>query len=984
MSKWMLFCPLILITANLFAGDAHELVFHADGTLLSPPPTYLAADDALIFAVKITDADELREGEALAASYLSNIENLNKAIENIKEMFSSKPDTESGVVDFDKVEIEVLKAFFIKHPEFLIEVLQGNIDSINQDIEKLKKSKKKAKSKKDLDAIDLRIKNAEAQLKVLAPVKGKAHRLIHWEDTRSKTLQSLVTVKENGSSLETTIDEDSLETIIEDAHLAGFKLVEDVSAQETIALTIAKLKGLDNSKLNADQAKAALNQLTEILRNQKTITLARIIKSHEKLFKEALKNNADQREILKKEHPDIITGLEEGAVDVSQIQSILIKMIEAKNCHCTQVKDLVDHLASDYASFQNKDFFLKKLDDQKYGACPDTCSVPAHTALLKPDYTVHINRYTAAGVLIAHPLQATLTEGNGYRSDPQALNLPGQKQTARITYELRRNSKQFALLAAQDFALDNDFQEMIKTKKKKVAALRGRLTGSQPLVTRVKAHLSAINAGLTPKTTFNQKFVQDVAKNLNQDQALAAIKDILTDDKTGTWIGKAGWFTAGNLTFYPFPNPGVVAAQIKTIEARLQKLGAAKEVFDLLAEKSNLEIMDIDKSDFPGDIAALADQRAEILDLTKQRNALKAKHDALTHGLYKNRYLYGGGLRVSGYAHASTKQINYMRFHDAEDHYQVMSPKMIREITEDARLYIQVENEKPTTQLELETTVTAITEDASLIEDELSKSDGDADTAEAAKELKVNDDPANVEDLKNLVEAFAKADKTAKFGEAFLAQPASYRFAKTPDPVPDRITREVAHETPNDAPAKVAYTIKKGTGATAKVVAENEYRYNKLYRLRFRLALAYSELEETSIMPAAGAEADPTAIAMKSDPAEFVTSSERHGVDTIFGVQVFTKKRDIRQNKAQWWPVLFAGFGTEPTKDLFFGGGFEPIGGLSVLVGRHWGKGDELRGMEPDRQVVSDIHADAFIAVSLDVGLFKKLFGLKNSFGSAD
>jgi hypothetical protein len=183
------------------------------------------------------------------------------------------------------------------------------------------------------------------------------------------------------------------------------------------------------------------------------------------------------------------------------------------------------------------------------------------------------------------------------------------------------------------------------------------------------------------------------------------------------------------------------------------------------------------------------------------------------------------------------------------------------------------------------------------------------------------------------------------------------------DDTPERTTRNIAYETPATAPATVAYTITRGKGETAEVVWKGEYRFNRLYRLRLRTGLTFSRLERSEFKAEQG--------------GGFTETRGRHGADGTFGAQFYVfGRRDIRNPslKDRAWPVAYVGFSMKkPLQNLYIGGGWEPVAGITAIVGKHVGRGQAL-----ENGAVRDLWpSDYFASIIFDVDFFKRLFGLR-------
>lgn len=641
---------------------------------------------------------------------------------------------------------------------------------------------------------------------------------------------------------------------------------------------------------------------------------------------------------------------------------------------CRRARFLASGLSNGGATFDTR---LDELQCARNASMP---SPPTFVAPEKPaDYNFSVRCFGRAGNLQAR-LNTTAANVNGFFT---FMSDAVPKDCARVEYELRRTdplvgrAKQWAeqqqiSLALRKLIQDglegldtpprpkdvvknyNDFGACLKIAVQPI--LDNPATADRDLA------LQKARACELPEGTSLDRAQAEV------DQALATIRAIvrgvtLQSVREG-WAKRWLWLTGGVPRLNPFQFVSAATrldAQIKNDTATLADLEAQVATFELIATNKGLAITSL--ANLPAELKPFAEVRLKRDQLKKGLEQARQSLAGLNESGDSDDLLYRGQLYVSQGGRAFSLRggpsFAVMQHHDAQQDYLVMSPRTVQEIRETERLYILAENEKEDTKLKAAVTVTRPSTDTSAI------------SAEAAlsRVAASGVGPADVDPLAPFLAIFNSYNElvaTLAFLEEQLDVP-PLPFSPAEDKSPALITRLVPHEIPSNPPAQVSYTIQKKDGEKLEDVWKGEYRVNKLYRIRLKAGLVYSELE-TSDFTITGATVQ--------------EQRDRHGVDGTFGVQIYPfGRRDIRNPgpRDRLLPVVFLGFSMKsPKDDLYAGLGFEPWPGVTVLYGHDYGRGEKMvTGSDGNQQTRSRWDHAPFYSVLIDVDFFRQLFGLK-------
>lgn len=295
----------------------------------------------------------------------------------------------------------------------------------------------------------------------------------------------------------------------------------------------------------------------------------------------------------------------------------------------------------------------------------------------------------------------------------------------------------------------------------------------------------------------------------------------------------------------------------------------------------------------------------------------------------------------------------FMRNHNALADFQIGDMEVKREINELQRMDIVVYNSDPKNKFILQTTFTPVSTDMDLLSAEVSE------TIPGGKGEGLVPIPKE--------EIFALVSRLLKFASAYENGVLTMPLLAIKDKTPDLQTVKVSHSNEKEAPQQVSYQIT--DPATVKNVnSENTaftYRFNKLYRFRFKAGVAYSWLQRRSY----------TIDAMNN--ASYTNTLA--GLAPIFGVQIFFSRLDIQKPKlfpGSLYPHLYIGyiFSDAPLNNFLLGGGFEIFSGFSMAGGVHLGKNQRLTLRNGILGTRDYYDVKPFISVNIGLEAFKAIF----------
>lgn len=342
----------------------------------------------------------------------------------------------------------------------------------------------------------------------------------------------------------------------------------------------------------------------------------------------------------------------------------------------------------------------------------------------------------------------------------------------------------------------------------------------------------------------------------------------------------------------------------------------------------------IDKQSFELGTVSVAFSDDKLNQMASIKARLEAEKKTITNK-DDNNYdilLYKGLLKTckeNSYAISlNAKERNYMVSHDATNNFISMNNSYVKEITENDKLFVFLNNKKTDDKFKIEVTPILITQDLSIITDEIFLSNGTADIAE--DKSKSGDIK---ERLKILVMDYDELNDKILY-IVYLSKSSIQPVEFIKDETPYLVTENLIYNYQLKAPATAEYKIKVVKTDSAEEVYKGEFRINKLYNLRFKAGLVYSGLTKH----------DYTVTSTNT----FTDTKEDYGLDGTFGVQIFPKKtdmRDINITKGKFPPFLYLGLSMKNIQENFYvGTGFEIFSGLSIMYMGHIGRTEQLVG----------------------------------------
>jgi hypothetical protein len=582
---------------------------------------------------------------------------------------------------------------------------------------------------------------------------------------------------------------------------------------------------------------------------------------------------------------------------------------------------------------------------------------------------------------------------------PWVIDVPIPATCHRLAYELRRSNRLADVLATWPPAGSEPRAKVVKAARIAAAGLKEHrlekhVESLRSLRDDARKALDALEVGTVPEnldlTVRQAEAATPAVKGLQgaADPLVAALSEA---SREAHWARAWLWLTGGHPAIDPLVSQraalGAQQDALRVLEAEVATLeGATKGM--VLSSFGDNALTALQK------VAARRAERDKMAEAVKKTAAAVAQSEEVSKG---DVFLYSGLLFVRTGRLRPT-----LRHHDARNQYVSFDRDTPREIDERERLMVLVENEQPGTKLKLGVTITPIALDTSLLAGELKLSDvlqigGGVLVAREAvgtsvceparpPELTPKDDAAPEEEarldtqwalkraelmrpcqthvLRVFVAEYDALDRTVALLKVQAQAPEL--FIPRPDETPTLVTLLLPHDPPPTAPSDASYEIKNAEGTT--VLGKGQYRFNKLYYVRFRAGWLYSDLRKTDVTITPGKDGSPDSIKVEEAP---------HGLDATAGVQIYPLRRSIR--KVSWSaliPVLYTGFSVrKPLENLYLGAGFEPIPGLTLMGGLHRGKEERL--IQADGQpprIEGNWSNGKFFSMTLDVDLFKRMF----------
>lgn len=618
-------------------------------------------------------------------------------------------------------------------------------------------------------------------------------------------------------------------------------------------------------------------------------------------------------------------SFDQSLFDATALTAIQTNIKEQVNCIMADIQFNIAGSTTewiyDWNSYDRKRVQFQFPDENCPAPYNSSHNVPAHTTRFNRNYELRIVYYDAKGQIVDENIQTlsydllalpnpsitNAISGALIQAFPIIVTIANNNATG-IAYELRISNPFIAYLASlNNPAIRTESFNFLRRKplndvKKKYAQIAKDRSGQ----------------------------ISDYDKQQFQLQAKRDLKlyelSVHRNSDFNGWLMNWLWFNKGKLKVNPF-NFSDLALALKPVEKEISEIEARisadidYSLLNMLTEKDLFVFMD------PVD---LKKKRKEQASLKSKINAIKALQ-------FNDQLLYKGRLFVS----QDNSQINaLMRHHDAKNKYVSWYEEDTKEVTEDQQLFVLVENEKPSTSIDIDVTVAAIEEEKTLIQEE------------AADQIR---------SVLGIGEIESK--------QAFYISDFSYSLPIDPirDNTPEMLTGFVPYQIPVTAPANIEYTIKAGAAGKEKDQVKAKFRNNKLHSVRLKAGLLYSFLELQNV----------DTVANKIEKNDF-------GVDGTFGMQVYFSRTDIRKLGKQFRnsrPVAvfgYLGFSMKKLREnMYLGLGIEPYSGVSILGGLHIGERDKI-GM-PDGTTNTVIGREwkigAFASIVIDVNVLTNLFG---------
>lgn len=449
-----------------------------------------------------------------------------------------------------------------------------------------------------------------------------------------------------------------------------------------------------------------------------------------------------------------------------------------------------------------------------------------------------------------------------------------------------------------------------------------------------------------------KKLNEFVDEGLSNISAITGrLKEVSANNQYKDWVAHWLWLTSGIPQMNPFASnvgifPEKSAAKVSAHEKALY------QIFELMVLKGALrinELIQID-SNFKNIPRIKAAMDAEALQQTNEP-------------MLQDRLLYEGILKPSPNGDI------FMRHLDVLTNYIIMGVHPKKEITENERMFILVENKSVPLKISIAfEAVTIASEDAQLT-NEINNSA--ADRAEKGAEpvkSKAKKDKERKDSIDKLIPRFEELFKKAIALRA-LPQAPSLPIYFEKDLSPDYISDNLEHDYMYDAPAAATYTVKQtNPDNTEKEVAKGGYRINKLYHWRLKAGLVYSFLKKR----------DYTEVST----GHYSLDNPGSGIDGTFGIQYYFNKQDIRSKEAKIRGFGYVGLSMRKiTENFYVGLGTEPIAGLAISFNAHIGKREGLTGNNSFPSGIKSTWGVHFApSILVDASLFVKLF----TFGSTN
>ncbi|RXM44168.1 hypothetical protein BOW57_09770 [Flavobacterium sp. YO64] len=619
---------------------------------------------------------------------------------------------------------------------------------------------------------------------------------------------------------------------------------------------------------------------------------------------------------------------------------------EILQVQCLMGKKIMESLkyisTEDQAIIKERLIFLGYDDSCKTDTIPPTL-VPSLENIILPTFSIDITYYDKFG----HELKK---ESHDFTTAFDTENKTLEIKTLEITVEKESETVKFELREKNPINLK--IQEQLK--RPEINSQQSELKSAlKKLKDQMDLSLMADLSSLKSKVDHATKFFKDSASNpidntwiVESNKSIAdlnkkveAMLDNLRSKNIKSWFLNWMWLSKGLPTTNPFEYQAqpLISSPSNSQAAKVtDKEKALVETFDALVAKEAFKLTSISGS---------LDKDLEVISDIKAR--LKAESKAIPSTNSSDIYWYSGIVKIT-----SEKQNNYMISHDAAENYLLMTDPL-KEITEKDHVSIFTQNKKEGDPTKIQVIPTAITSDIGLITEEGSKS-----------YLSDQGDGGINDDVLKFLEKYQLLNKKIEFLQSLKVEPKlPVLFAKSSSPIYK--TENLNYNTVFDAPQRLDYTLSTGTAAAPVEVFKGNFRVNKLYNIRFKAGMVFSNLKVKDYT--------------KNPDNSFSLTEDRAGIDGTFGVQIFFCKTDIRDIniwKGKVSPFLYTGFSMKDITESFYPGvGLEIFSGVSVAYILHVGRSEVLTGSgNVPSQIEHKWVTGSGISILVDGAFFVNLF----------
>ncbi len=282
---------------------------------------------------------------------------------------------------------------------------------------------------------------------------------------------------------------------------------------------------------------------------------------------------------------------------------------------------------------------------------------------------------------------------------------------------------------------------------------------------------------------------------------------------------------------------------------------------------------------------------------------------------------------------------------------QFMNKKTVKEIDELTVLDIFVHNDKAATDYVFQYSFEKITKDITSFEEEL--------TFDVSHLASGSDDPKVFLQYYLLLKIYKEvvASQFTKTPPKTLPRSEKPRFQT------NEVNSKIKPRDVMEVPGKVTYTVLNPI-SNKDTIAQGAYRINKLYRFRYKIGPSYSWLTQRDYT--------------LNDDQTYTLDEKNAGLQTVFGLQYYFLRNDIRKQepKRQSFAFLGLNIGKEIVENIYLGVGYEIVDGMSITAGFHFGMTEKLYSRNGILAINNRAWATPapFITLGFDHGIFNALF----------